>query len=152
MNGCAIKGRCSPRALILAVYTGGYWFLLYNLLHSTLHLKMALSVLEMRLECERIEGWNLALIAGVHRLREIRKRQRQHRFWVHPSLRGREQHGTYGHLVRELSLDAERFHQYFRMSEDQFGHLLGMMEEGLTKRCLSREAISPRQRLAICLR
>lgn len=105
-----------------------------------------------RLEAERINSWNLAIIACGHRLQQIRKTKREHRWWVHAILQGRREHGTYAHLVQELALDSAKFHQYFRMSKDQFGHVLGLVEERLTKRCLSREVISARQRLAICLR
>ncbi|KAL7407997.1 hypothetical protein ABVT39_016660 [Epinephelus coioides] len=36
--------------------------------------------------------------------------------WVHDILRGREQHGEYHRLVRELRLDGERLQRYFRLN------------------------------------
>jgi len=42
------------------------------------------------------------------------------RFWVHDVLRHRDDLGEYARLVQELPLDSDRFHQYFRMSTEQF--------------------------------
>ena len=69
-------------------------------------------------------------LSGVHKLLQLRrKKKRKHRFWVHEMLQKRKEHGVYHHLVKELELDQERFHQYFRMSKEQFGELLSYVEE-----------------------
>ena len=43
------------------------------------------------------------------RLAGVRQPCRQHRYWVHPIWQARTQLGTYHTLVRELSLDDEKF-------------------------------------------
>ena len=98
-----------------------------------------------------LEGMVVAMIGAMF-LRRQRQRKRKHRWWVHSILQRRQQYGTYHHLIAELELDSEKFHTYFRMSKDQFGSLLGKLEEQLSKHCLSREVICPKQRLAVCLR
>ncbi|KAL7384014.1 hypothetical protein ABVT39_022614 [Epinephelus coioides] len=52
---------------------------------------------------------SLAICAAVWYLR-------RRRVWVHDILQGREQHGEYHRLVRELLLDGERFQRYFRLN------------------------------------
>ncbi|KAK9875838.1 hypothetical protein WA026_009623 [Henosepilachna vigintioctopunctata] len=53
-------------------------------------------------------------------LRRRRRRRRQKRkFWVHPILQLREQHGQFHHLFMELRSDEEKFFNYFRMSMSQ---------------------------------
>ena len=81
-----------------------------------------------------------------------RPMQRRRRWWVHPILQLRREHGAYYRLVRELQLDNERFHQYFRMSREEFARLLQMTEGRIAKKKTQlRETISARQRLAICI-
>jgi len=81
-----------------------------------------------------------------------RRLRRRHRFWVQEILQKRKQYGTYYHLVRELEFNAEQFPRYFRLTREQFQTVLYHVEESLVKVNLTREAICPRQRLAICLR
>jgi len=46
-----------------------------------------------------------------------------------------------------------KFYQYFRMSKHQFNYLLQKIEKDLKKKNTTfREAISPVEKLAICLR
>ena len=78
--------------------------------------------------------------------------QRTHRWWVHDILKKRKEHGAYYHLVKELNMDAERFQQYFRVTKDQFTYLEREVSPHLLKYCRTREVISPRERLALCLR
>ncbi|KAL8565422.1 hypothetical protein ACOMHN_029115 [Nucella lapillus] len=83
----------------------------------------------------------------------MKKRQkRRHRWWVHAILEKRRQYGTYHHLVQELQLDGERFQQYFRLSREQFSQVLFLIRDTLIKDNRIRDVISPRERLAICLR
>ena len=49
---------------------------------------------------------------------------RQHRFWVHDILKRRQEYGAYYHLVRELELDNDKYHAYFRMSAKKLEHVL----------------------------
>ena len=102
-------------------------------------------------ELEKIQTWNTAIIATVHRLVQQRKR-RMHRWWVHAILQRRNEYGLYSHLVRELELDSEKFHGYFRMSQHQFGIVLNLVEQRIAKYSLCREVVCPKQRLAVCLR
>ena len=44
----------------------------------------------------------------------LRRSQRRHRWWVHPINQRRDEHGTYHHLFRELLVDGERFHCFWR--------------------------------------
>ena len=41
----------------------------------------------------------------------------QHRFWVHDISRRRQEYGAYDDLVRELELDNDKYHAYFRMCD-----------------------------------
>ena len=82
----------------------------------------------------------------------LQSKKRKHRLWVHGIIKKRNQCGEYNHLVQELQLDGEKFKQYFRLSREQFAQVLFYVEADLVKYCMSREVISPRQRLAICLR
>ena len=83
-------------------------------------------------------------------------KRRNHRWWVHDIIRNRLQQGAYHNLFKELKFDEEKFHQYFRLTREQFAQVLSYVEEDLSKHCRSREVICPvicpRQRLAICLR
>ena len=74
-------------------------------------------------------------------------------FWVHTILSKRKQHGEYYHLVSELSLDSDKFENYFRLNQQQFDELEQLVGPLIAKNELQlRETISPRQRLAITLR
>ena len=90
-----------------------------------------------------------------HRIMKIvraSQEKREHRFWVHEILRRREEKGAYYNLVRELQLDAEKHHQYFRMSAEKMDHVLSFVGPVIQKKMLVREPLEPKQRLAICLR
>ncbi len=87
----------------------------------------------------------------------LRKRlllqQRTHRYWVHDIFKRRKQFGAYYHLVQELALDADRFHEHFRMSPQQLDKILGYVGPLIQKKDIGREdAIEPKQRLVICIR
>ena len=59
-----------------------------------------------------------------------RRRNRQtrpRRFWVHDVLRRRDNLGEYARLVQEFRLGSDSFHRYFRMSREQFDHVLGLV-------------------------
>ena len=78
------------------------------------------------------------------------KKKRQ---WVHPTNEMRSELGEFHRLVQELKLDKERFHCYFRMSQEQYGHLVDVVGPKLYRQTTNfREPISVEQRLAITLR
>ncbi|KAK0137628.1 Protein ALP1-like [Merluccius polli] len=71
------------------------------------------------------------------------------RLWVHDITRGRQQQGAYHNLVQELRFDDARFAAYFR----PFEQLLRIVAPSITKLDTKfRQAISPEERLCICLR
>ena len=83
----------------------------------------------------------------------IANRPKKRRFWVHPLLERREQHGEFHQLIQELKLYHDRFRQYFRMSLAEFEALLAILGPDLMKQHTNyRVPIDPEQRLAVCLR
>lgn len=81
------------------------------------------------------------------------ERKRKRRYWVHPILEEREEHGDFRRLIKELKLYHDRFHRYFRVSVSQFESLLKLVAPALSKsRTNFRKPINPEQRLAVCLR
>ena len=82
----------------------------------------------------------------------LSSRMRRHRFWVHEILRKRKEHGVFCHLVKELQLDADRHHEYFRMSAEKLEFVLSFVGPVIAKTTVAREPIEPKQKLAICLR
>jgi hypothetical protein len=72
--------------------------------------------------------------------------------WVHESLLQRKEEGEYFTLYKELVEDSVRFHQYFRMSESMYLNLSLIEEDLMKKNTTFHEAISPREKLAVCLR
>lgn len=75
------------------------------------------------------------------------------RWWVHPVTGKRGQHGTYYRLVKELELDADKFKDYFRLSQEQFQYVLEKVEASILRtNTRMRQAITPRERLAVTLR
>ena len=49
-------------------------------------------------------------------------------WWIHETIKQRKTYGVYYHVVQELELDSERFHQYFRMTREQFGETMFQIE------------------------
>lgn len=98
------------------------------------------------------EEHTLFLLTGSVYVSRLMKQKRKHRWWIKSIIRNRTNHGTYHHLVRELELSNEEFQCYFRLTREQFAEILATVEEDLSKKCLTREAISAKERLAICLR
>jgi hypothetical protein len=73
--------------------------------------------------------------------------------WVHKCLRNRKTEGEFLTLFKELTDDELKFYQYFRMSRYQFNNLLKKVQVDLLKNNTAfREAISPQEKLAVCLR
>ncbi|XDV25423.1 hypothetical protein PO909_029343 [Leuciscus waleckii] len=83
----------------------------------------------------------------------LRRKRKRRSVWVHGTIRARSQHGEYHRLVQELRLDEVRFQQYFRLDRTQFDVLLRRVGPLIAKENTNcRRAISPGERLAICLR
>uniref|UniRef100_A0A3P9I7T4 DDE Tnp4 domain-containing protein n=1 Tax=Oryzias latipes TaxID=8090 RepID=A0A3P9I7T4_ORYLA len=81
------------------------------------------------------------------------RRRKRRRFWVHPIITRREEHGEFYRLIQELKMYHERFRGYFRMSVSEFKNLLQQLAPSLTKEQTHyRKPINPEQRLAVCLR
>jgi hypothetical protein len=73
--------------------------------------------------------------------------------WVHKCFSNRKSECEYWTLYKELADDEMKFYQYFRMSTHQFDYLLQKIEKDLKKKNSTvREAISPVEKLATCLR
>jgi hypothetical protein len=69
------------------------------------------------------------------------------------SLLQRKAEGEYFTLYKELVDYSIRFNQYFRMSESTYLNLLSLIEKDLMKKHTTfLEAISTRQKIAVCLR
>ena len=61
--------------------------------------------------------------------------------------------GEYWTLYKELADDEMKCYQYFRMPKHQFNYLLQKIERDLEKKNTAfREATSPVEKLAACLR
>ncbi|KOB66136.1 Uncharacterized protein OBRU01_21737 [Operophtera brumata] len=83
----------------------------------------------------------------------ITKQRKRRRYWIHPVNRKRETRGEFHCLVKEFESDAEKFHQYFRMSIAQFAEIHRLIEEDIKKiRTKFRKPIGTKERLAVCLR
>ncbi|ROI15250.1 hypothetical protein DPX16_1403 [Anabarilius grahami] len=84
---------------------------------------------------------------------EGERRRKRRRYWIHPIVTRREEHGEFYRLVQELKMYHERFRGYFRMSVSEFENLLQQLAPSLTKEQTHyRKPIDPEQRLAVCLR
>ena len=92
-----------------------------------------LKVFKLRLEQDQDDDFVLA-----HALALLKWR-----WWVHPINQGRRQHGAYNPLVRELLFDGDRF--------QRFSLVLHFIGPRLSKQSTTREANTPRERLAVCM-
>ena len=82
-----------------------------------------------------------------------RRKRRRRRFWVHPIIQKRQKYGEFHHLVRELESHPDKFKEYFRMTKQQFDSVVELIQDDIKKQDTNwRKAITPRERLAICLR
>lgn len=84
---------------------------------------------------------------------EMRQNKRSRRFWVHPLVRTREEEGEYTTLYPQLVNDDVKFYKYFRMSHEEYMNILSKIEIDLRKVDTQfRKAISPTEKLSVCLR
>ena len=82
----------------------------------------------------------------------VLEQKRKHRFWVHDIIQKKKEFGVYYHLVRELEIDSEKFHEYFRMSSEKMEFVLNCIGPFINKRAIVRQPIDAKQRLAITIR
>lgn len=93
----------------------------------------------------------MAMIAIILDEEEANKTKK--RMWVHKAWRRRDIEGEFATLYKELIDDQTKFYEYFRMSENCFNILLNKIEVHLKKKNTNwRQAITPKQQLAVCLR
>jgi len=72
--------------------------------------------------------------------------------WVHPINIERSEFGIFSHLYPDLLEDEEKFHGFFRISNDQFYRLSQLVGKDIRKQNTNyRWEISPEERLAIFL-
>jgi glucose-6-phosphate 1-dehydrogenase len=77
----------------------------------------------------------------------------ERRWWVHDTLKTREQLGEYHSLVKELEADEARVQAYFRMSPAVFDEEFQMLNEEIEmKTTRFRKPIGARESLAMCIR
>lgn len=75
------------------------------------------------------------------------------RFWVHSINKERNEKGIFINLFPQLMNDPKKFHQYSRMSYDQFTDLHNLIKDDIKKQNLQfRASVPSEQRLAVCLR
>lgn len=75
------------------------------------------------------------------------------RFWVSELWQDRESEGEYHTIYRKLVNNAKAYYDYFKMSESCFHLLLQKLQSDLQKKDTNwRKAISPMERLVVCLR
>lgn len=97
----------------------------------------------------------LAIIATIldEEEEELKRKEPVRRYWVHDALRKRKTEGEYWTLYRHLIDDEEKFHLYFRMTSFQFNQLFRKIENDITRRNTHfRECLTPKEKLAVCLR
>jgi hypothetical protein len=84
---------------------------------------------------------------------EQKKKRKRRRFWVHKICKKRMIHGEFHSLYPDLLEDEAKFFEYFRMTYGKFMTLLDMLGPNLSRENTSfREAVGPKERLALCLR
>ncbi|CAK1595924.1 unnamed protein product [Parnassius mnemosyne] len=95
----------------------------------------------------------MALIAIALDDEEATTVKSKRRFSVHPTWQKREQEGKYHTLYKELLDDETQFYMYFRMTKECFALLENKPSPHLHKKdTFMKRAITPRERLAVCLR
>ena len=93
---------------------------------------------------------HLAITAII--LEEPQNRKRQRRWSVHPLWKNRSQQGEF-QIYNTLIDHVDKFYNYFKMSRNTFNALLDRIELLRSRNDTNwKRSISPRERLAICLR
>lgn len=95
----------------------------------------------------------IALILDEEDENERLNSKRRRRIWIHPMLEHRKIESEFFTLHKELMDDETKFYQYYRLSKDQFNYVLNKIRRDITKNNTTfREAITPIEKLAVCLR
>ena len=90
----------------------------------------------------------ILLTLAVNAHQQLQKKERK--VWVHNLNVNRADVGQYHTIIDQLRLDEAKFFSYFRMSQNSFDELLGMVTPYIKKEDTNmRKAICPEQRLAI---
>lgn len=78
-------------------------------------------------------------------------KRRKRRFWLRRHIEFRQLSGEFHTLFRELNDEA--FPDFYRVTREQFQEILSMISDKLTKIDTNyRKAITPPEKLAVCLR
>ena len=81
------------------------------------------------------------------------RRQKHHRYWVHPINQSHQQFGEFHTLYKDLRNYPDRFYTYYRMSTEQFDYILAQIEHLIYKLNTNwQHSISVEEKLAICIR
>ena len=94
------------------------------------------------------------IIAGATLLAIKRRKKKKNRRWlVHPIMKQRRQQGAFHTLARDMETFEDKFHEYYRMTREQFAQVLYLIRQEITKQHHSRDdVISPRERLSLTIR
>ena len=80
-------------------------------------------------------------------------RTKTRKLWIHSINQKRPFLGEFHHLFPDLEEDPRKFFQYFRISRLKFYELLDIIRSDiLYKNTKFHKAVSPEERLAVCLR
>ncbi|XP_071940897.1 uncharacterized protein [Antedon mediterranea] len=101
-----------------------------------------------------VSGWSSDDSEDEIILSAIILAKRRKRKWVKEVCSERKTFGQFETLVkRNLATNEDEFFNYFRMTPHQYGHLVSLIKDDITKRDTRfRESISAEERLSICLR
>ena len=81
------------------------------------------------------------------------RRQKHHKYWVHPINQSHQQFGEFNTLYKDLRKYPDRFYTYYRMSTEQFDYILAQIKYLIYKPNTNWWcSISAEEKLAICLR
>ena len=61
------------------------------------------------------------------------RRQKHHRYWVHPINQTCQQFGEFNPVYKYLRKYPDRFYTYYRMSTEQFDYILAQIENLIYK-------------------
>lgn len=90
------------------------------------------------------------------RIRNEKEKQqpsKKKRIWVHPDLINRRNEGAFYTLLPQLMDDEKKFYEYLHMNIDTFEMILKEIKDDIQKEDTTfRKAITPREKLVVCLR
>lgn len=93
------------------------------------------------------------IVAWQYLRRRLKRKKKQRSFWIHPLFVDNILHSPASVTTEQLTLNPEKFKEFYRMSQESFNLLLEMVGPRIEKQDTHyREAIAPRERLLITLR